>query len=150
VRAEIGRTAVIRPAWIENNRESGNTIDEKGGELMDWWKAVCERFPKRAESDQSRDWEQVKARLAVGDEVSGEVIARAPFGAWLDIGVGFPALLEIVEIDGLTPEASRAGDWCPVGSRISAWVTRFRDDNRQVYLSQRRVPLVRAPSKHSG
>ncbi len=107
---------------------------------MDWKKALCKRFPHRLESDVAMDWERVKVRLSVGAEVTGEVVARAPFGAWLDIGIGFPALLEIIELTDLTHEAYRIGDWCPLGSQVCAWVTGFKDDQRQVYLSQRRVP----------
>src|SRR3954447_20761929 len=63
------------------------------------------------------------------------------FGAWVDLGVGFPALLEIIVIAGLTPERYRAGDWCPVGSEVSAFVGGFHDDSHQVGLWQ--VPVGR-------
>ena len=35
----------------------------------------------------------------VGDSVSGKVVACAPFGIWLDINYGIPALLEIIQLD---------------------------------------------------
>jgi len=93
-------------------------------------------FPHRKEEDSQREWESLKRRLTLGDRVTGVVIARAPFGAWIDLGVGFPALLEITAMAELTLERYRAGDWCPVGSRVTADVVMFRDTHRQVYLLQ--------------
>jgi hypothetical protein len=52
------------------------------------------------------------------------------------LGVGFPALLEITAMAELTLERYRAGDWCPVGSRVTADLVMFRDTHRQVYLLQ--------------
>jgi predicted RNA-binding protein with RPS1 domain len=79
--------------------------------------------------------------MSVGDKVTGVVIARAHFGAWIDLDVGFPALLQIIEIlELMMPGAYRAGDWCPVGSVVSASVTGFLESPREIYLSQRRVP----------
>jgi ribosomal protein S1 len=98
----------------------------------DWGLSV--RFPPR--DNAQREWEALKRQLAVGGSVTGVVIGRAPFGAWIDIGVGFPALLEITVMAGLTPERYRVGDWCPVGSEISAEVSMFQDENRQIYLGQ--------------
>jgi hypothetical protein len=45
-------------------------------------------------------WPEVRARLAVGEIVRGEVVCRAPFGVWLDIGAGHPALLLVPEMAG--------------------------------------------------
>src|SRR5262245_52720498 len=101
-----------------------------------WGSAVSARFPPRDAAVTQRDWEAVKHRIAVGDSVTGIVIARAPFGAWVDIGADFPALLEITTMSGLTPERYQAGDWCPVGSAVTADVSMFRDSSRQVYLRQ--------------
>lgn len=82
------------------------------------------------------DWEALKQRLAIGQSVTGEVVAKSHFGAWIDIGVGFPALLRITDIVGLTPERSRAGDWCPIGSEVAAFVSWFDDRNHQIGLLQ--------------
>ena len=83
---------------------------------MDWKKALCERFP-RLESDVAMDWERVKVRRPWVRR-SRVKWSRCPFGAWLDIGIGFPALLEIIELTDLTQEAYRIGDWCPLGSQV--------------------------------
>lgn len=57
----------------------------------DWRQLLLGRFPRRNHPVAQRDWDAVKQQLAVGRSVSGTVIAKAEFGAWLDIGVGFPA-----------------------------------------------------------
>jgi ribosomal protein S1 len=105
-------------------------------DYADWRTRLRERFPPQHPGAAQREWEQAKARLTVGQSVSGDVVAKAHFGAWIDIGVGFPALLEIVFIDGLTPERYHADDWCPIGSRVSATVSGFNDPARQVGLRQ--------------
>ncbi len=105
-------------------------------EYTDWGHLLSERFPRRDTIEAALDWAAIKKRLVVGQQVSGVVIARAPFGAWVDIGVGFPGLLEIICIKDLTPERYRIGDWCAVGSEVMAFVGGFRDDNCQIGLWQ--------------
>ncbi len=101
-------------------------------------------FPGHGSPERAREWEALKERLAVGQSVTGRVVARSPFGAWVDLGVGFPALLEIIHVADLTPEKYRAGDWCPVGSEVTALVGGFREAARQIGLRQ--VPLDRGRS----
>lgn len=87
-----------------------------------------------------RAWEALKRRLPIDSRVSGVVVRKEPYGAWLDIGAGFPTLIEIIYIDGLTPEKYQAGDWCPVGSTVEAFVMAFVDgpdpSDRQIRLWQ--------------
>lgn len=61
-------------------------------------------------------------RLHEGDQVSGIVVARAPFGAWIDLGLGFPAMIELPRIAELAADDYQRGDWCHVGSPINATV----------------------------
>lgn len=96
-------------------------------------------FPEHRSPSRSAEWEALKERLVYGQPVSGTVVARSHFGASVDLGVGFPALLSITAIEGLTPERYRAGDWCPVGSVVSAFVGGFSDRSRQIGLWQVRV-----------
>src|SRR5271154_2325977 len=102
----------------------------------DWGHLVAERFPRRDADAEERDWEALTQRIRVGQSVSGTVIAKAPFGAWIDLDFGFPALLEIIGIDGLTPEKYRADEWCPIGSEVSAFIAYVNDGAHQVRLSQ--------------
>lgn len=83
--------------------------------------------------DQAASWATAKSHLPLGTTVSGVVIARYPFGAFVDIGVGFPALLEIILMDA--PVAER-GQSYPVGSSVTAFIGGFRDDARQIGLWQ--------------
>jgi ribosomal protein S1 len=87
-------------------------------------------------AERQSDWDNAKLAVPVGTVVIGCVVARFRFGVFCDIGVGFPALLEIVRIRDLTPEAYRTTEWCPIGSELSATVTGFADDGRQIGLSQ--------------
>ena len=102
----------------------------------DWGQRLSERFPFRDADEAEREWASLKDRLSPGQSVTGIVVTKAPFGAWLDIGVGFPALLEIVCIAGLTPERYQADEWCPVGSEVTALIGTFNDRNHQVGLWQ--------------
>ena len=64
------------------------------------------RSPKRAAA-----WKAAKAQVPNDTSVTGVVVAKYPFGVFVDIGVGFPALLEIVFMDEMTPELYRDGKW---------------------------------------
>jgi ribosomal protein S1 len=102
----------------------------------DWSRRVSERFPLLEPQEAMQRWEYLKSRLQLGQTVTGQVIAKAPFGAWVDLGFGFPALLQIIHIAGLTPELYRADDWCPLGSEVTATVRWFNDKNQQICLRQ--------------
>jgi hypothetical protein len=102
----------------------------------DWDNKLKERFPGYGSHDRDQAWEELKRQLVVGQSVTGVIVTRAPFGAWIDLGIGFPALLEIICIDGLTPERYRAGDWCPIGSEVTAFVGDFTDRSHQIRLFQ--------------
>jgi hypothetical protein len=111
----------------------------------DWRRLLSEQFPPRDPATTQREWEALKRQLVVGQPVTGTVVAKAPFGAWIDLGLGFPALLTITVMAGLTPERYHADEWCPLGSRVTAFVTGFQDDPIvQVRLWQERVGHGRA------
>jgi hypothetical protein len=98
-----------------------------------------ESFPDHQSPARQGDWEVAKHRFRIGEEVRGQVVEKSPFGAWIDLGVGFPALLEILVMKDLTPEAYRRGDWCPLGSEVTAFVGGFNDAFRQIVLWQVRL-----------
>ena len=101
-----------------------------------WGTLLTERFPVRDSKKELAAWDAAKQQLNIGSVVTGIVIAKAPFGAWIDLDVGFPALLEIVCVEGMTPERYQADDWCPLGSQVKAYVGTFNDRNHQIGLSQ--------------
>jgi hypothetical protein len=79
-------------------------------------------------------WQAVVQTLNLGQSVTGEVVARAHYGAWIDLGVGFPALLQIVMMRDMDRETYVADEWCPVGSQIEAQVRILNE--RQIGLEQ--------------
>jgi len=98
-----------------------------------------DRFFKHDSPEAATAWEALKKRLPIDSVVEGTVYAKAAYGAWMDLEVGFPALLEIIYIEGLTPERYQAGEWCPIGSKVRAMVLGYRECG-QVYLWQRKPP----------
>lgn len=107
-----------------------------------WESIISERFPNYDSRERDPAWKQIMQRFAIGQSVTGPVVARAPFGAWMDLGVGFPGLLEIISMADLThatPERFRAGDWCPVGTTVNALVGDFLDRLHQIRLWQVRL-----------
>ena len=105
--------------------------------IYDGWREIlAERFPKYDSRQRDTEWAQVKQKLTIGQSIIGAVMARAPFGAWIELGIDFPALLAITVIADLTPERYRAGEWCPIGTEVTAFIVAFDDRNHQVRLSQ--------------
>lgn len=116
------------------------------------WRAELDVFLSRwHEAGISTDlcWQQLMATRPIGTLVAGTVLTKAHFGAWIDIDVGFPALLELPYIRGLTPERYRADAWCPVGEAISARIVAYGGSQpRQVRLAQvRSVTSVVTPEE---
>ena len=115
----------------------------------DGWQKQLAPHLQRWDRDVDERWMALVARLHVGELATGEVIAKAHFGAWLDIGVGFPALLELPYIRGLTPDRYRADDWCPLGSVLDARILGFVASQHQVRLAQvRQVHSTITPGEH--
>jgi hypothetical protein len=108
----------------------------------EWPEILARRFPQRDSSQIELEWSLLKDRVAVWQSVTGTVLAKAPFGAWIDIGVGFPSLLLIPEIAGLSPKQYQADEWCPIGSEVTAWVRGFNDPHRQIVLTQKQTGVV--------
>jgi ribosomal protein S1 len=86
--------------------------------------------------DKGRDWAEARSVLVVGELVRGRVIERRQFGVFVDIGVGFPALLEVVRFKDARQRRYDLGDYPAVGDTITARVVAFNEANRQVGLSQ--------------
>jgi len=80
-------------------------------------------------------WREAQARLSVGQRVRGEVIARAPFGVWVDIHAGRPALLLVPDMAGARQHAIREDEYPALGTVLDAWIRRLGDDAK-IVLSQ--------------
>ena len=111
-------------------------------EYHGWREALTEQFPSRDTATARVMWEGVKSRLNAGQTVSCTVVTKAPFGAWLDIGEGFPALLMLPDIEGLTAERYRTDDWCPLDRTLTATVAGFNDQDCVVVLRQVTLPTA--------
>jgi ribosomal protein S1 len=82
-------------------------------------------------------WQDARARLRAGESVSGEVIASYAFGVFVDIGAGFPALLEVLQFEHAGRRRFAPEDYPAVGDAVTARVVAFSDRNRQIALTQR-------------
>ena len=83
-------------------------------------------------------WEQVKAKYQIGEYVEGIIAFKQPFGDFIDIGLEFKVLLEIIVIKDLTPEVYRAGNYNAIGTTVGGWIVDFTDDNQQIRISQKK------------
>jgi hypothetical protein len=83
-------------------------------------------------------WAELKERLAAGKPVRGKVVGVRNYGRFIDLGVGFPALLETVDdgrVQRQLPE---------LHSEVEALVLKFDDREREVVLTRKdRWLLVR-------
>ncbi len=89
---------------------------------MAWDGDIRDRFPDWGTDAALARWPAVTAGLAVGQQVRGEVIARAPFGVWVDIGAGHPALLLVPEMAGAGERPIRFEEYPALAMVIEARV----------------------------
>ncbi len=101
-----------------------------------WLKVLEDYFGDYTSEENAALWHDTVSNLGPGKEVSGTVIVHAPFGAWIDIGFGFPALIEAIHIMGLTPDRYVKDDYCPVGTKVDAVIRGVSQQGRQIRLEQ--------------
>ena len=75
-------------------------VPHLGGASMTWQDDIRALFPEWGRSEPNVRWPEVRAGLQLKQVVRGQVIARAPFRVWIDIGIGFPALLLVPNMRG--------------------------------------------------
>jgi gamma-glutamylcyclotransferase (GGCT)/AIG2-like uncharacterized protein YtfP len=129
------------------NGATGDRGAVRNAALYEGWEAqLIERFGTSFDSaERLPAWNKLKQELCVGAEVRGEVVAKAPFGAWIDLDLGFPGLLLIPYVEALTPECYQADQWLPVGTDISAAISAFNDSRQQIGLMQQFPAWARMP-----
>jgi hypothetical protein len=93
---------------------------ESPGALMGWGEDISSRYPDWGTDAALARWPQVRGRLRIGQHVRGTVIARAPFGVWLDIDAGHPALLLVPEMRGAKERRIRFEDYPAIGEVVEA------------------------------
>jgi hypothetical protein len=104
---------------------------------MAWDDDIRARFPDWCTDAALARWPAVKAGLAVGRAVRGEVIARAPFGVWVDIGAGHPALLLVPEMAGADVRPIRFEEYPELGAVVEARIVSL-GDHAEISLTQNR------------
>jgi hypothetical protein len=102
---------------------------------MAWDDDIRARFPDWGTDAALARWPDVRARLAIGQTVRGEVIARAPFGVWLNIDVGHPALLLVPEMAGARDRPIRFEEYSPLGVVVEARIV-WLGDRAAISLTQ--------------
>jgi hypothetical protein len=85
---------------------------------LSWQEALRLRFPDSGAAAARQQWRSSPPKLAVGQAVEGVVVARAPFGVWLDIGVGHAALLLVTNMDGVRTVRLGFEDYPPLGAHL--------------------------------
>jgi predicted RNA-binding protein with RPS1 domain len=81
-------------------------------------------------------WTSDRPGLSIGLTVQGKVIARAPFGVWVDIGAGHPALLLVPEMSGARERRITFDDYPALDTAIDARIL-WIGDRAEINLSQR-------------
>jgi hypothetical protein len=105
--------------------------------VLDWCDEIRARFPDWGSEAAALRWPEVRGKLAVGQAVAGVVVARAPFGVWLDIGVGHPALLRVPEMERARERRLTFADYPAIGAALRARVIWISDSQCEISLTQR-------------
>ena len=87
---------------------------------MGWGEDVRARYPDWGTEAALARWPQARERLRIGQHVRGSVIARAPFGVWLDIDAGHPALLLVPEMQGAKERSIAFEDYPAIGEVVES------------------------------
>lgn len=102
---------------------------------MAWDEDIRVRFPDRGTEAAQARWPAVRAELTAGQVVRGQVIARAPFGVWVDIGAGHPALLLVPEMTGARERPVRFEEYPELGAVVEARIISL-SDRAEISLTQ--------------
>jgi hypothetical protein len=106
---------------------------------MAWDDDLRAGFPDWGTEAALARWPGNRARLAVGQIARGVVIAGAPFGVWVDIGAGHPALLLVPEMAGARERRIGFDDYPPLGATVEARIVAL-GERAEITLSQHTLP----------
>lgn len=107
---------------------------------MAWGEDIRTRFSDWGTDAALIRWPDERERLQVGQRVRGEVVARAPFGVWVDIAARHPALLRVPEMAGAREHPIRFEEYPPLGAVLEAWVL-WLGERAEIVLSQHPQPF---------
>ena len=94
---------------------------------MAWQDDIRACFPDWGTASASARGREARAGLRVAQTVRGTVIARAPFGVWLDVGVGFPALLLVPHMRGAKLRRITFEDYPALGTEVEGRINALGD-----------------------
>ena len=96
---------------------------------------IRRRFPDWNTDEGLKRWPAEKEKLAVGQAVTGEVIADMSSGIWLDIGLSFPALLHFFNREDTSEGPPRMSDNPAVGTTVDCRIRQY--SNGEIWVTQR-------------
>lgn len=105
--------------------------------VVNWSTEVRRVFGDVSSGDQAAAWNDAKQACPIGTRVCGRVRLKPPFGLWLDVGIGFPALLLVTRFDRPITAGEFARSAPEIGDEVSATVFLHNDEARQLVLTQR-------------
>lgn len=94
-------------------------------------------FGEYGSTDRHDEWCAATAGLQVGATASGRVALVYHFGVFVDVGIGFPALLEVVEFDHRGRRHDERAPWPVVGEMIEVRVAYINDEAHVIRLTQK-------------
>ena len=87
---------------------------------MSWEEDIKKVFPDWLTEKGINEFKSSNIELEINQYVKGKVIARAEFGVWVDIGVGYPALLLVVNFANRNAKAENFIGYPTIGEIVEA------------------------------
>lgn len=108
--------------------------DREGRSVAD---RVREVFGDHAAAERHDAWNSATATLTEGAMVEGRVVLVYHFGVFVDIGIGFPALLEVIEFDHRSRRREEKPPWPRVGEVVRVRIAHISPAGHVIRVSQR-------------
>ncbi len=102
---------------------------------MAWGEDIKALFPDWGTDRFLLSWPSIRQHIMVGQTVRGEVVARAPFGVWIDIGIGHPGLLLVPEMAGARERSISFDEYPLIGTTVEARIICL-GDRGEISLTQ--------------
>ena len=89
-----------------------------------WHEEILQNPHIRTDAVSGEEWQEIQRLLIIGNEFPASIVGRAPFGLWVDVGVGRAALLRIIDTNRPTKAAGEdcraycRGEWGLLGTEI--------------------------------
>ncbi len=107
----------------------------QGVNELSWEQQIKNIFPSWQTEKGINEFNSIKCKLEIKQSVKGKVIARAEFGVWVDIGVGYPALLLVVNFANSNAKAKDFIGYPSIGDTVEAKINAL-GSRAEIGLSQ--------------